>query len=60
MHLLLNGDERAEWIKKLDEAAIFAGPRGNEMKMRISQKELSENEALIRELIAKCEEVSRR
>ncbi len=56
MHILLNGEERAEWVKKLDEAAIFAGPRGNEMKMRISQKELSENESLIRELVAKAEE----
>lgn len=60
MHLLLNGDERTEWVKKLDEAAIFAGPRGNEMKMRLSQKELAENEGLIRELIGKAEEVSRR
>lgn len=59
MHLLLNGDERTEWVKKLDEAAIFAGPRGNEMKMRISQKELSANETLIRGLLAKAEDVSR-
>jgi len=60
MHLLLNGDERTEWVKNLDEAGIFAGPRGNEMKMRLSQKELAENESLIRGLIAKTEEVSRR
>jgi hypothetical protein len=58
MHILLNGDERTEWVKKLDEAAIFAGPRGNEMKMRISQKELSENESLVRGLLAKAEEMS--
>lgn len=60
MHLLLNAEERAEWVKRLDEAGIFAGPRGKVMKMRISQKELAENETLIRELLAKCEEVSRR
>lgn len=60
MHLLMSGDERTEWVKKLDEAAIFSGPRGNEMKMRLSQKELAENEGLIRELIGKAEEVSRR
>lgn len=60
MHVLLNGEERAEWVLKLDEAGIFAGPRGNEMKMRLSQKELAESEGLIAELLSKCEEVSRR
>jgi hypothetical protein len=60
MHLLLNAEERAEWVKRLDEAGIFAGPRGNVMKMRISLKELAENESLMRELLAKCEEVSQR
>lgn len=58
MHLLLNGDDRAEWLKKLDEAGVFAGPHANNMKMRISQKELGENEALVGQLFAKCEEVS--
>ena len=59
MHLLLAGDERAEWIQTLDGAGIFAGSRGNNMKMRLNQKELSENETLIREVIAMCEKASR-
>jgi hypothetical protein len=59
MQLLLDGDERTDWVKKLDDVGIFAGPRGKEMKMRLSQKELMDNEALIRELLAKVEALSR-
>lgn len=59
MHLLLGGDVRAEWAHKLDEAGIFAGPRGNNLKMRLNQKELAEHETLIREVLAKCEGMSR-
>lgn len=59
MHLLLAGDARTEWVNKLDEAGVFAGPRGKHLKMRLSQKELVEHETLIREVLAKCEEMSR-
>lgn len=59
MHLRLSGEERSEWVQRLDEVGIFAGPRGNEMKMRITQKELAEHEPLVREFLAKCEQVSR-
>ena len=60
MQLLLDGEERVEWVNRLDEVGVSAGARGTNMKMVISQKELTDNQALIRDLIAKCEEVSRR
>jgi hypothetical protein len=59
MHLRLGGEDRTEWVQKLDEAGIFAGPRGNEMKMRLTQREFEEHKELIRGLFAKAEELSR-
>ncbi len=53
--LKIGGDERTEWIKKLDEAGIHAGPRGSIMKMRINGKELREQSALVKELLSACE-----
>ena len=60
MHLLFDGEEREKWIQKLDEVGIFAGPRGTVMKMRITQKELTEQEELIRQLLAECEQGAKR
>ena len=56
----MDKDERTEWIQRLDDAGVFAGPRGNDMKMRISPKELTGNEALIRGLFTKSEALSQR
>jgi hypothetical protein len=53
--LKISGPERAEWIKKLDDAGIYAGPRGPDMKMRVNAKELREQSALVKELLAVCE-----
>lgn len=60
MHLLLSGEERTEWVRKLDEVGIFAGPLGKQMKMRITQKELAEHESLVRDVLANCEEIARK
>lgn len=59
MHLHINGDERADWVTKLTEAGLDAGPRGNEMKLRLSPKQLQENEPMVRELLALIEANSR-
>lgn len=59
-NLRLDGDERATWIEKLSEVGVFAGARGNLMKMRVNQKEIKENGTLLRELLAVCERLSTR
>ena len=59
-NLLLDGDERAAWIAKLSEAGIFSGVRSDLMKMRVNPKEVAENEALLRELLAATERLSAR
>lgn len=53
--LKIDGEQRAEWIKKLDEAGIYSGARGSTMKMRINQKELQEHSTLVKELLVVCE-----
>jgi len=53
--LKLDGELRAEWIKKLDEVGIYAGTRGSAMKMRINLKELQEQSTLLKELLSVCE-----
>ena len=58
-NLRLEGDERAAWIDKLSEAGIFAGPRGERMKMRVTQKEIRENSELLRGLLVVVEGLSR-
>ena len=55
MHLHLNGDERSSWVTRLGDAGLDAGPRGNQMKLRLTQKELKEHESLIRELLTETE-----
>jgi hypothetical protein len=60
MHLLMNGEERTEWIRRLEEAGISAGPRGNNMKVVLGKGDISNHEPVIRELFAKIEEFSRR
>jgi hypothetical protein len=56
MHVLMNGDERTDWVERLDKAGIFAGPRGNEMKVRLVKKELRSHSKLLQELFQACEE----
>lgn len=58
-NLRLEGDERGAWIDKLAEAGVFAGPRGERMKMRVNQKEVRENAELLRGLLAVVEGASR-
>jgi len=54
------GEERAQWVQKLEEAGMVAGPRGsNEMRMQITQREVGEHEAILRQLLARCEELVR-
>lgn len=55
LHLLLNGDERTSWVTRLGDVGLDAGPRGNQMKLRLTQKELTAHQALIRELLASTE-----
>lgn len=59
VEILLKSEDRTEWIQKLDEVGIFAAPRGNETKMRLSLNEVAVNEVLLRNLLARCEEYSR-
>ena len=59
MHLLLEGDGRTEMLAKFEEAGIFSGPRGRNMKLRLSEKELSVHRQLVVELLRRCEEQSR-
>jgi len=58
MSLLLEGNERAEMLSKLEAAGIFSRPRGTHRKLRINEKELASHEPLISELLRKCEELS--
>ena len=58
-NLRLEGDERASWIEKLSDVGIFAGLRGERMKMRVNQKEIRENAELLRGLLAVVEGLSR-
>lgn len=54
------GEERAQWVQQLEEAGMIAGPRGsNEMRMQITQREVAEHEALLQQLLARCEELAR-
>lgn len=59
MHLNLTGDERATWVTRLAEAGLDAGPRGNQMKLRLTAKELGEHSVLIRGLLGEIELESR-
>jgi hypothetical protein len=59
MHLLLEGDDRTEMLSKLEAAGIYSGPRGTHMKLRVNEMELVKHEALISELLKKCEVLSR-
>jgi hypothetical protein len=59
MHLLMNGEERTEWIRKLEEAGISAGTRGNNMKVVLSKEDVTRHNQLVRDLIARIEEFSR-
>jgi hypothetical protein len=58
-HLRLNEDQRAQALQDLEVAGIYSGSRGKEIKLRLSGRELSENEALIRGLLEKAENQSR-
>ena len=55
MHIQLTGEERTAWVSKLGEAGLDAGPRGNQMKLRLTSKELKEHEALIKQLLVETE-----
>lgn len=59
MHLRVNGPERAALLEQLEAAGIYSGPRGKEIKMRLSEKELHDNEALVRQLLTVCEAQSK-
>jgi hypothetical protein len=59
-NLRLDGDDRAAWIARLSEAGIFAGVRSDVMKMRVNQKEVVENETLLRELLEATERLATR
>lgn len=57
-NLRLDEDDRAKWIEKLSEAGIFAGIRGDLMKMRVNQTEVKQHATLLRELLSLCERLS--
>ena len=59
MHLKLDGQARATMLQRLEDAGIYSGPRGKEIKLRLSAKELSDHESLVRELVEECERQSR-
>jgi len=59
LDLRLSGEPRADWIRRLEEAGIYAGPRGQFMKMRLTAKELAAESSLIKDLLAACETIER-
>jgi hypothetical protein len=59
MHVKLEGQPRTTMLQKLETAGIYSGPRGKEIKLRLSAKELSDHESLVRELVEDCERQSR-
>jgi hypothetical protein len=60
VQLLMSGDERAEWIRRLDEAGIVGAQRGSSyMTLRLTSKEVCEQKGVISELLAACETRSR-
>lgn len=59
LDLRIGGESRTDWIRRLDEAGIYAGPRGQNMKMRLTAQELSANSGLIKDLLASCDALER-
>jgi len=59
MHLKIEGEARPAMLQRLEAAGIYSGPRGKEVKLRLSGNELSDHEALIREIVAEAERQSR-
>ncbi len=59
IEMLMNGEERTEWVRKLDEVGVVAGPRGNVMKLRVTARELKDQQQLISELVIASENRSR-
>jgi hypothetical protein len=59
MHFRLGAEDRTEMLQQLEVAGIFSGPRGKEIKMRISERELQEHEEVVRKLLVMCETQSR-
>ncbi len=60
MHLKLDGPARTTMLQKLEAAGIYSGPRGGkELKLRLSANELSDHQALVKELVEECERQSR-
>ncbi len=58
VELLMGGDERTEWIRKLDEVGIAAGPRGRVMKLRVTAKDIKEQREILSSLVAAAEKNS--
>ena len=56
MHLLMSGDNRSQWVEKLENEGVYSGPRGKEMKVRLQRKELEKHKELILGLFRACEE----
>ena len=62
VQLRMDGNVQADWVAKLKDKGISAETRedNDEIRMRLTtQEELTTNEALIRDLLLKCEELSR-
>jgi len=59
LDLRLGGESRSDWVRRLDEASIYAAPRGQNMKVRLTAQELSANSGLIKEMLASCDAVER-
>ena len=60
MQLGLEGQERTELLKKLEEAGIYSGPSGQDgIRLRLSEKEITDHEQLVKEVLAASEKWSR-
>jgi hypothetical protein len=59
VHLRVDGPQRDSALANLESADIFSGPRGKEIKLRLSGQELTQHEALIRGMVEACEAQSR-
>lgn len=59
-NFLIDGDVRSELLEKLGDAGILAKSQGSQyISVRLTGKNISDNEQLVKELLNKCERRSR-
>ena len=60
MELLLYGQERSDFLQKLADASIYSAPSGEyAIRLRLSEKEITDHEQLVKEVLTASEKWSR-